>query len=45
MRGLLQGHTATLARIFPYAGIKFMAYEAYYRVCLSTLKRDIEASS
>lgn len=25
--GLLQGHSATLLRIFPYAAIKFMAYE------------------
>lgn len=27
MRGLFQGHTATLLRIFPYAGVKFMAYD------------------
>ncbi|KAH9847206.1 mitochondrial carrier [Lenzites betulinus] len=26
-RGLLQGHSATLLRIFPYAAIKFMAYD------------------
>ncbi|KAI0671297.1 mitochondrial carrier [Trametes maxima] len=26
-RGLLQGHSATLFRIFPYAAIKFMAYD------------------
>ncbi|KAI9094645.1 mitochondrial carrier protein LEU5 [Phlyctochytrium arcticum] len=26
-RGLFQGHSATLLRIFPYAAIKFMAYE------------------
>ncbi|KAH8827947.1 mitochondrial carrier domain-containing protein [Flagelloscypha sp. PMI_526] len=26
-RSLMQGHSATLARVFPYAGIKFMAYE------------------
>ncbi|PHH69790.1 hypothetical protein CDD80_6501 [Ophiocordyceps camponoti-rufipedis] len=25
--GLLRGHSATLLRIFPYAGIKFLAYE------------------
>jgi solute carrier family 25 protein 16 len=25
--GLYQGHSATLLRIFPYAAIKFMAYE------------------
>ena len=27
MRGLFQGHSATLLRIFPYAAIKFLAYE------------------
>jgi len=27
MRGLLQGHSATLLRVFPYAAIKFMAYD------------------
>ncbi|KNG45274.1 hypothetical protein TW65_07983 [Stemphylium lycopersici] len=27
MRGLFKGHSATLLRIFPYAGIKFLAYE------------------
>ena len=26
-RGLYKGHSATLLRIFPYAGIKFLAYE------------------
>ena len=25
--GLFQGHSATLLRIFPYAAIKFMAYD------------------
>jgi hypothetical protein len=29
-RGLFQGHAATLLRIFPYAAIKFMAYEQYH---------------
>ena len=28
-RGLLQGHSATLLRIFPYAAIKFMAYDQW----------------
>lgn len=32
MRGLFQGHSATLLRIFPYAGIKFMAYDWLERV-------------
>ena len=27
LRGLFRGHSATLLRIFPYAGIKFLAYE------------------
>ena len=27
MRGLFRGHSATLLKIFPYAGIKFLAYE------------------
>jgi solute carrier family 25 protein 16 len=27
VRGLFKGHSATLLRIFPYAGIKFLAYE------------------
>ena len=27
MRGLLQGHSATLLRIAPYAAIKFMTYD------------------
>ncbi|KAI9017150.1 mitochondrial carrier domain-containing protein [Gaertneriomyces semiglobifer] len=27
VRGLFQGHSATLLRIFPYAAIKFMVYE------------------
>ncbi|KIY01757.1 uncharacterized protein Z520_01895 [Fonsecaea multimorphosa CBS 102226] len=26
-RGLFRGHSATLLRVFPYAGIKFLAYE------------------
>lgn len=27
VRGLFRGHSATLIRVFPYAGIKFLAYE------------------
>ncbi|KAK3203980.1 hypothetical protein GRF29_106g1207546 [Pseudopithomyces chartarum] len=27
LRGLFKGHSATLLRIFPYAGIKFLAYD------------------
>lgn len=33
--GLLQGHSATLLRIFPYAAIKFMAYERLEAVSVS----------
>jgi solute carrier family 25 protein 16 len=29
-RGLLQGHSATLVRVFPYAAIKFMAYDSVH---------------
>lgn len=29
LRGLFRGHSATLLRIYPYAGIKFMAYEQF----------------
>jgi hypothetical protein len=30
--GLFQGHSVTLIRIFPYAAIKFVAYEQYRAV-------------
>ena len=29
IRGLFRGHSATLLRVFPYAGIKFLAYEQF----------------
>ena len=32
--GLFQGHSATLLRIFPYAAIKFMAYDQFEHVRL-----------
>lgn len=32
VRGLLQGHSATILRIFPYAAIKFMSYEKIHMV-------------
>ena len=38
-KGLFQGHSATLLRIFPYAAIKFMAYEQIKFVMMPT-KRD-----
>ncbi|KAJ3321342.1 hypothetical protein HDV06_004446 [Boothiomyces sp. JEL0866] len=33
---LFRGHSATLLRIFPYSGIKFMAYEQCKRVLIPT---------
>ncbi|GAA6005370.1 hypothetical protein JCM11491_002676 [Sporobolomyces phaffii] len=36
IRGLLQGHSATLIRIFPYAAIKFMAYERFHSFLMPT---------
>ncbi|KIK92028.1 hypothetical protein PAXRUDRAFT_830342 [Paxillus rubicundulus Ve08.2h10] len=41
-RGLLQGHSATLLRIFPYAAIKFMAYDQWRALLIPT--RDHETS-
>jgi len=32
LRGLFQGHSATLIRIFPYAAIKFMTYDQVHYV-------------
>lgn len=34
MRGLLQGHSVTLLRVFPYAAIKFMAYDQVHHVSM-----------
>ncbi|KAI0749537.1 mitochondrial carrier [Daedaleopsis nitida] len=36
VRGLLQGHSATLLRIFPYAAIKFMAYDQIEPILMPT---------
>ncbi|BGP14375.1 hypothetical protein JCM10213_004498 [Rhodosporidiobolus nylandii] len=36
VRGLLQGHSATLLRIFPYAAIKFMAYDQLHSMLMPT---------
>jgi solute carrier family 25 (mitochondrial carrier protein), member 16 len=33
-RGLFRGHSATLLRIFPYAGIKFLAYEQVHNIII-----------
>ncbi|KAJ3097430.1 hypothetical protein HDU97_004878 [Phlyctochytrium planicorne] len=40
LRGLFQGHSATLLRIFPYAAIKFMAYEQYKDLLMPTKKDE-----
>ncbi len=34
VRGLFQGHSATLMRILPYAAIKFVAFEQFHHVGL-----------
>ena len=36
VRGLFRGHSATLLRIFPYAGVKFMAYEQFKNIIMPT---------
>jgi solute carrier family 25 protein 16 len=33
--GLFQGHSATLLRVFPYAAIKFLAYDQVHSVSLA----------
>ncbi|RKP23852.1 mitochondrial carrier domain-containing protein [Syncephalis pseudoplumigaleata] len=40
VRGLFQGHAATLLRIFPYAAIKFMAYEQYRGLLMPTRQHE-----
>lgn len=35
LRGLFRGHSATLLRIFPYAGIKYLAYEQVRTIVIS----------
>ncbi|KAI4247821.1 MAG: hypothetical protein L6R42_009532 [Xanthoria sp. 1 TBL-2021] len=34
LRGLFRGHSATLLRIFPYASIKFLAYEQFRSILI-----------
>ena len=36
---LFQGHSATLIRVFPYAAIKFMAYDQVHHVSLFICER------
>ncbi|BAE66274.1 unnamed protein product [Aspergillus oryzae RIB40] len=37
---LFKGHAASLIRVFPYAGINFLAYEQLQRVIIISPKRD-----
>ncbi|KAI9713459.1 MAG: hypothetical protein M1820_000841 [Bogoriella megaspora] len=39
-RGLFRGHSATLLRIFPYAGIKFAAYEQIRNVVIQNKSQE-----
>ena len=39
-RGLYRGHLATLLRIFPYAGVKFMAYEQFKNIIMPTREKE-----
>ncbi|KAI0771329.1 mitochondrial carrier [Trametes elegans] len=43
VRGLLQGHSATLLRIFPYAAIKFMAYDQIEGLLMPTRESQTNA--
>ncbi|KAL0944418.1 mitochondrial carrier protein [Colletotrichum truncatum] len=38
--GLFRGHSATLLRIFPYAGIKFLAYEQIRSIIIRTKDQE-----
>ncbi|KIY53998.1 mitochondrial carrier [Fistulina hepatica ATCC 64428] len=42
LRGLFQGHSATLIRVFPYAGINFMAYDEIRRFIIP--RREAETN-
>ena len=39
-RGLFRGHSVTLMRIFPYAGIKFLAYEQIRAVVITSKEKE-----
>ncbi|KAF2716014.1 mitochondrial carrier [Polychaeton citri CBS 116435] len=39
-QGLFRGHSATLLRIFPYAGIKFLAYEQIRALMIPTKEQE-----
>jgi len=40
VRGLFQGHSVTLLRIFPYAAIKFVAYEQFRTILMPTRAQE-----
>ncbi|KAL9618604.1 MAG: hypothetical protein Q9160_006715 [Pyrenula sp. 1 TL-2023] len=40
LRGLFRGHSATLLRVFPYAGIKFLAYEQYRAIFIPSRDKE-----
>ncbi|EJU04827.1 mitochondrial carrier [Dacryopinax primogenitus] len=40
LRGLFQGHSATLLRVFPYAGIKFVAYDQLAFILMPTRESE-----
>ena len=39
-RGLFRGHSATLLRIFPYGGIKFLAYEQIRAIVIRSKEQE-----
>lgn len=43
LMGLFQGHSVTLIRIFPYAAIKFVAYEQYRAIIMPTRAQETSA--
>ncbi|KAI0067353.1 mitochondrial carrier [Artomyces pyxidatus] len=40
IRGLLQGHSATLLRVFPYAAVKFVAYDQVHDILMPTRAQE-----
>jgi solute carrier family 25 (mitochondrial carrier protein), member 16 len=40
IRGLFRGHSATLLRVFPYAGIKFLAYEQFRAAIIPSKSKE-----
>jgi solute carrier family 25 protein 16 len=40
LNGLFKGHSATLLRIFPYAAIKFLAYEQIRAIVISSREQE-----